>query len=108
MCRVQLHPQQLPPTSGHHAAPTLDCWKTNTTLSNQILSDLEPCQHICEDDSHGNGGATVAGGPSVSRGTTQELYCRYGWRPRGHRGIDISAWTNYPQQRPMAGFIERF
>lgn len=80
-------PQQLPPTTGHHVAPTLDCWKTITTLSNHILP-LEPCQHICEDDSHGNGGATVAGGPSVSRGTTQELYWQI-WTeakgPSGHR-----------------------
>lgn len=31
---------------------------------------------------------------------------RFGYRPRGHQGIDISAWTNYRQQSPMAGFTE--
>lgn len=85
---VKLH---SPPSPTHHhwpsRSPDPGLLEDKHHTFHEILQ-LQSCQHICEYDSHGNGGATVAGGPSVSRGTTQELYWQI-WTeakgPSGHR-----------------------
>lgn len=82
-CQITL-PTIPPPTTGRHVAPTPGLLEDKYHTFHEILQ-LQSCQHICGDDSRSNGGATVAGGPSVSRGTTQELYWEIWTEAKGRR-----------------------
>lgn len=76
---------------------------TVTWLFAPVLPTQEGSSHLCEIIGLWS---TVAPVWEVPGGQRWSCAGRFGCGPRGHRCMDIRAWTSYQQQSPAAGLIE--